>query len=256
MRTLVVLPTYNEAENIERVLGRVRESLPEASVLVVDDNSPDGTADLAEKVGAEHGGVEVLRRPGKAGLGSAYRAGFAWGLARGYEVFVEMDADLSHDPATLPRLVAPIAEGADLVIGSRYIPGGSVPGWPWYRHMLSRGGNIYAAAMLGMKVTDSTSGFRAYSGQILSKIELSGIRSDGYGFQIEMAHQVLRHGGTVTEIPIRFVDRAEGKSKMSLFIVVEALGLVTWWGMGRLARRAFQSDRRAGGLGPAPTKDG
>ena len=229
MRVLVVLPTFNEAENIENVLRRIRTALPDAGVLVVDDGSPDGTADMAEKLGREIGAVDVLRRTRKSGLGSAYRAGFAWGLARGWEAFVEMDADLSHDPDALPGLVAPLDDGVDLVVGSRYVPGGSIPNWRWHRRLLSQGGNIYAALLLGLGVTDSTSGFRAYRADILRSMDLDAVRAEGYGFQIEMVYEVLRHGGRVSEVPIRFVDRVEGKSKMSMQIVVEALLLVTWW---------------------------
>ncbi len=238
MRVLVVLPTYNEAENIERVLAAVRRALPDGGVLLVDDGSPDGTADIAERVGKELGGIDVLRRPAKAGLGSAYRAGFAWGLEHGYEAMVEMDSDFSHDPAALPALVAPLEDGVDLSLGSRYVPGGSIPNWSWHRRLLSEGGNRYASALLGLHVTDSTSGFRAYRADMLERLDLRGIRADGYGFQIEMVHQVLLHGGRVVEVPIRFVDRVEGKSKMSGAIVVEALLLVTWWGIVRLARVA------------------
>ena len=240
MRVLVVLPTYNEAENIGRVLEHVRRALPEAGVLVVDDGSPDGTADIAERVGKELGAIEVLRRPGKAGLGSAYRAGFAWGLEQGFEAMVEMDADFSHDPQALPALVAPLQDDADLSVGSRYIPGGSIPNWAWHRRLLSEGGNRYASALLGLHVTDSTSGFRAYRADILRRLDLDRIRADGYGFQIEMVYEVLSHGGRVVEVPIRFVDRVEGKSKMSAHIVVEALILVTWWGLLRLARSALR----------------
>lgn len=244
VRVLVVLPTYNEAENIEHVLGRIRGALPDAGVLVVDDSSPDGTAELAERVGKELGAVEVLRRPGKAGLGSAYRAGFAWGLERGWEALVEMDADLSHEPEALPALVAPLEEGYDLSVGSRYIPGGSIPNWAWHRRLLSEGGNRYASLMLGLGVADSTSGFRAYRAEMLRRIDLTKVRADGYGFQIEMVDQVRSHGGRVTEVPIRFVDRVEGKSKMSGRIVVEALLLVTWWGMARLVTSLRRGARR------------
>jgi len=235
VRVLIVLPTYNEAENIEHVLQRIRAAMPDAGVLVVDDGSPDGTADMAERLGTELGGISVLRRSAKSGLGSAYRAGFAWGLERGWEAFVEMDADLSHEPEALPDLVAPLSEGVDLVIGSRYVPGGSIPNWRWHRRVLSQGGNIYAAVLLGLHVTDSTSGFRAYRAEALRRIDLGGVRAEGYGFQIEMAYRVLEHGGMVTEVPIRFVDRVEGKSKMSMAIVVEALLLVTWWALKRMA---------------------
>jgi dolichol-phosphate mannosyltransferase len=248
MRVLVVLPTYNEAENVEHVLGRIRRALPDGGVLVVDDGSPDGTAELAERVGKELGGVEVLRRPGKAGLGSAYRAGFAWGLERGWDVLVEMDADLSHEPEALPLLVAPLEEGYDLSVGSRYVPGGSIPNWAWHRRLLSEGGNRYASLMLSLGVADSTSGFRAYRADMLRRIDLTRVRADGYGFQIEMVNKVRSHGGRVTEVPIRFVDRVEGKSKMSGRIVVEALLLVTWWGLLRLfsaLRRRTAGSKRA-----------
>jgi dolichol-phosphate mannosyltransferase len=239
---LVVMPTYNEAENIDRVLRAVRLSLPDAGILVVDDGSPDGTADMAEKLGTELGSINVLRRTAKAGLGSAYRAGFAWGLERDWDAFVEMDADLQHDPSALPELVAPIADGMDLVVGSRYVPGGSIPKWRWHRRLVSRGGNIYAAALLGLGIKDSTSGFRAYSAPILRSIDLRVVRAEGYGFQIEMVRQVLDHGGRVIEVPIRFVERTEGESKMSMYIVVEALALVTWWA----ALRAIRSLRPGG----------
>jgi len=240
----VVLPTYNESENIGHVLPRIRAALPDATVLVVDDGSPDGTAEMAEKLGAELGGIEVLRRHQKSGLGSAYRAGFAWGLEHGYEAFVEMDADLSHEPEALPGLVAPLSEGVDLVVGSRYVPGGSIPNWRWHRRLLSQGGNVYAAVLLGLHVTDSTSGFRAYRAEALRRIDLAAVRAEGYGFQIEMVYQVLEHGGLVTEVPIRFVDRVEGKSKMSMSIVVEALLLVTWWALQRAGRMLVGGRRR------------
>ena len=240
MRTLVVIPTYQEAENIGVVLQQLREAVPDVEVLVVDDGSPDGTADLAEAFGTEHGGVSVLRRPEKAGLGSAYRAGFAWGLERGFEVLVEMDADLSHNPGTLPRLLAPVSgdTDADLVIGSRYVPGGAVPNWPAHRLLLSMWGNRYARLMLGLPVNDATAGFRAYRAEALRAIDLSGIAADGYAFQIEMAYAVWRSGRHVVEIPIAFTDRVRGTSKMSGRIVVEAMVLVTWWGVrDRLFRR-------------------
>jgi dolichol-phosphate mannosyltransferase len=239
VRVLVVLPTYNESENIDRVLRRIRGALPDATVLVVDDGSPDGTAKLAESTGTEIGGVEVLRRDQKSGLGSAYRAGFRWGLDRQYDACIEMDADLSHDPDALPALVAPLSDGKELVVGSRYVPGGSIPNWAWHRRLVSRGGNVYAQALLGLGVNDSTSGFRAYASPLLRRIDLDAIRADGYGFQIEMTYQAKRAGAPIVEVPIRFVDRVEGESKMSMFIVVEAFGLVTWWGL----LRAFNSLR-------------
>ncbi len=237
MRVLVVLPTYNESENIDRVLRMIRKSLPDADVLVVDDGSPDGTADLAESLGQELGQIELLRRSGKSGLGSAYRAGFRWGLDHQYDACIEMDADLSHDPEALPDLVAPLEDGVELVVGSRYVPGGTIPNWAWHRRLISRSGNVYAETLLGLGVRDSTSGFRAYATSVLRRIALDRIRADGYGFQIEMTYQAKRAGATVVEVPISFVDRVEGESKMSTFIVVEAFGLVTWWGVQRLVGR-------------------
>jgi dolichol-phosphate mannosyltransferase len=234
MRPLVVIPTYNEAENIERMLQRVDECLPEAGVLVVDDGSPDGTAEMVEAATGRYRDVHLLRRNEKSGLGSAYRAGFGWGLERGYDAFIEMDCDFSHDPAALPGLVAPISEGYEVVIGSRYVEGGSIPNWAWHRELLSRGGNLYAAAVLGLGVRDSTAGFRCYAKSILERLNLGRIRAEGYGFQIEMTYRSKQHGAAITEVPISFVDRTAGESKMSSFIVVEALALVTWWGLGRL----------------------
>jgi dolichol-phosphate mannosyltransferase len=245
MRPLVVIPTYNEAENIERMLQRVDECLPEAGVLVVDDGSPDGTAELVEAARGRYRDVHLLRRNEKSGLGSAYRAGFGWGLERGYDAFIEMDCDFSHDPAALPGLVAPISEGYEVVIGSRYVEGGSIPNWAWHRELLSRGGNLYAAAVLGLGVRDSTAGFRCYAASILERMNLRRIRAEGYGFQIEMTYRSKQHGAAITEVPISFVDRAAGESKMSSFIVVEALALVTWWGLGRL----FAPLRRLGRRG-------
>ena len=231
MRTLVVLPTFNEADNIDEVLRRLRAAVPDADVLVVDDSSPDGTADLAETIGAELGGIEVMRRPAKSGLGSAYRDGFRHGLTLGYDVMVEMDSDLSHDPGALPALLDAVRDGASLALGSRYIPGGSIPDWSWHRRALSRWGNRYAARVLGMGIADATSGYRAYTAPALAEIDFHNVRADGYGFQIEMAYRVLRSGGTITEVPISFTDRVRGESKMSSRIVVEALVLVTGWGI-------------------------
>ncbi|MBW3573334.1 MAG: polyprenol monophosphomannose synthase [Actinobacteria bacterium] len=232
-RTLVVLPTYLEADNLEEVLRRLRAAVPAADVLVIDDSSPDGTAQVAKAVGEELGRVEVWVRPGKAGLGSAYRDGFRQGLTRGYEVLVEMDSDLSHDPAALPALIAAIDQGAALVIGSRYVPGGRIPNWSLYRRLLSRFGNRYAARLLRLDVADATSGFRAYDGATLGRLDLSAVRADGYGFQIEMAHRISRLGGGVVELPIDFVERHRGTSKMSLPIVIEAFVLVTRRGLGQ-----------------------
>jgi glycosyltransferase involved in cell wall biosynthesis len=238
MRCLIVLPTYQEAGNIVGVLERVRAAMPSSSILVVDDGSPDGTAQRAKETAARLGGIEVASRPAKLGLGSAYRTGFEWGLARDFEVLVEMDADLSHDPVDVPRLCSTVEQGADLVIGSRYVPGGSIPAWSWHRRALSRYGNQYAAAMLRLPVTDATSGFRAYRAATLLDLRLDTVRADGYGFQVEMAYRVAQRGGKVVEIPISFADRTLGRSKMSSRIVLEAFGLVTWWGIrDRLFRR-------------------
>jgi dolichol-phosphate mannosyltransferase len=246
VRPLVIIPTYNEAENIERILRRISESLPEASVLVVDDGSPDGTGDLVKAVAADLPSVHLLTRVEKSGLGSAYRAGFAWGLQRGYDALIEMDADFSHDPAVLPSIVAPLINGVDVSIGSRYVKGGAIPNWARHRHLLSQGGNRYASVVLGLGVADSTAGFRAYSADIMGKLDLSRIRAEGYGFQIEMTYRAKQHGATIVEVPITFVDRAAGESKMSSRIVLEALALVTWWGMGRLVRGARHQARPHG----------
>jgi dolichol-phosphate mannosyltransferase len=244
VKPLVILPTYNEAENIVEVLERIALALPQGEVLVVDDGSPDGTGDLAEAWGAEHGGhVAVLRRGAKAGLGSAYRAGFAYGLARGYDALIEMDSDLQHDPAALPSLVNAVESGADLAIGSRYVPGGHIPDWPRHREWLSRGGNRYAAAVLRLQVRDATAGFRCYAAPMLSRIPLDLVIADGYGFQIEMAYNIARRGGRIVEVPITFSDRERGTSKMSSRIVFEALVLVTWWAVrDRILRRPLPPD--------------
>ena len=228
---MVVLPTYNEAENILVVLDKIREASTEIDVLVVDDGSPDGTADLAEKWGAENGGVQVMRRAQKSGLGSAYRAGFAEGLRQDYDILIEMDSDLQHDPAMLPALVHAVEDGADLAIGSRYVPGGSIPGWKLSRRFISQAGSLYARLVLGLKVRDTTAGFRAYAAPALASMALQEIRADGYGFQIEMAYEVSKAGGRIVEVPITFGERQRGTSKMSSRIVFEALGLVTWWGL-------------------------
>lgn len=238
MRPLIVTPTYNEADNIREFLRIVRNAVPDADVLVVDDNSPDGTADLAEEAGRELGRIEVLRRPKKIGLGDAYRAGFTAGIERGYDVLVQIDADLSHDPNALPEFFAAIDAGADAVIGSRYIPGGSIPHWPWHRRALSRWGNRYSAFVLGMKVRDSTSGYRAYRADMLKRVHFDTTRAKGYGFQMELAYRVIKAGGKLVEVPISFVDRVRGQSKLTLSVAAEELTLVTWWGVrDRVLRR-------------------
>jgi dolichol-phosphate mannosyltransferase len=244
---LVVLPTYNEAGNIDTVLRLVRKAVPDATLLVVDDGSPDGTAKLAEETGLEIGGVEVMIRAAKSGLGSAYREGFAWGLERGFDAFVEIDSDLSHDPASIPSLLAPLEDGYEVVIGSRYVPGGSIPAWSWHRRLLSKGGNLYSSALLGLHVADSTAGFRAYAASLLRRIELETVRADSYGFQIEMTYRAVRNGARVKEVPIRFVDRVEGTSKMSFYTVAEALALVTLWGVRRAVHKVTGRRRVAAG---------
>lgn len=244
----MVLPTYQEAENITDVLVRIRTALPQAGVLVVDDNSPDGTADLAEAASTDLGDISVLRRGGKEGLGSAYRAGFKKGIADGAEVLVEIDADLSHDPADLPRLLAAIEDGADLAVGSRYVAGGATPNWPTRRRLLSRWANLYATTVLGLHMRDATAGFRAYRADMLAKLDFDTVTADGYGFQIEMAFNIAKLGGRIVEIPITFRDRVRGTSKMSGSIIVEAMSLVTWWAvrdrvLPRLRRRSAYHPR-------------
>jgi len=239
MRALAVTPTYLEADNIIAFLERARAAVPDVDILVVDDNSPDGTADLAEKAAADLGQIEVLRRPKKIGLGDAYRAGFSVGIARGYEILVQIDADLSHDPTALPSLLDAVAHGADLAIGSRYVPGGSIPHWPWFRRSLSKWGNRYATVVLGMPINDATSGYRAYRSSMLRTVDFESTRAKGYGFQIELAYRVWRAGGRVEQVPIVFTDRVRGHSKMTVQVAAEEMTLVTWWGVrDRLLRRS------------------
>lgn len=245
MRVLCCVPTYIEAENIVEFLERAQAAVPEADLLVIDDNSPDGTAEIAEEAAARLGRIEVLRRPAKAGLGSAYRAGFTVGIERGYDALVQIDADLSHDPAALPVLLSRVEAGADLAIGSRYVPGGSIPHWPWYRRALSRYGNLYAGFVLGTGVHDATSGYRAYRADTLKAVDFASTRSMGYGFQIELAYRVSRWGGRIEEVPITFTDRVRGNSKMTWGIFAEELLLVTWWGI-RDRFRSWRSRRAAG----------
>jgi dolichol-phosphate mannosyltransferase len=236
---LVIMPTYREAANIGRAIERVRTTVASASVLVVDDDGGDGTAAVAEQVGRELGRVEVLRRPGKAGLASAYQAGFSWGLQRGYDVLVGMDADLSHDATALPRLLAALSAGADVAVGSRYVPGGSTVNWPLGRRALSRWGNWYAAHALGSSVSDLTSAFRAYRAATLRTVDFGALRAEGYGFLIELAHQLEGTGAKFAEVPVQFINRAEGRSKMSPKIAVESLRVVTLlaWSGRRHRRR-------------------
>ena len=235
-RTLVIIPTYNEAENLPLILDRLFAAVPAAQALVVDDGSPDGTGEVADKLATEDGRIEVLHRTEKAGLGAAYVAGFRRGLAAGYDVLVEMDADGSHAPEQLPRLLAAL-DHADLVIGSRWVRGGQVRDWPKSREALSRGANIYTRLALGLGVHDATGGYRAYRRAVLEGIDLDSIASHGYCFQIDLAWRAVQAGFRVAEVPITFADREHGESKMSGSIVREALFKVTEWGA---AHRAAQ----------------
>jgi dolichol-phosphate mannosyltransferase len=227
---LVILPTYNEIESLPTLLGRLRQSLPEADVLVVDDSSPDGTGELAERLAAGDPGVSVLHRQAKQGLGLAYIAGFERALSEGYSHVVEIDADGSHDPSELPAMLARARAGAALVIGSRWVPGGRVQNWPWIRQGISRTGNSYARFVLRSRVRDLTSGFRVFSAEALRSLDLLSVSSQGYCFQVELAWKLERAGNSVVEHPIVFVEREAGRSKMHLGIVVEALLRVTVWG--------------------------
>ncbi len=226
MRVTVVVPTYNEAGNIERLCRQVRLAVPEADILIVDDASPDGTADLVEKLDQSLGRIDVIRRECKHGLGAAYRSGLRAAMDRGAQICVQMDADLSHDPSVLPALIANVENGADLAIGSRYVPGGLTENWPRRRRWLSRWGNRYAAGLLGLAINDATAGYRAYSSEALERMAFDTVVAEGYGFQIEMTYRLVRIGGKVVEFPITFRDRTEGTSKMSGRIIGEALVLV------------------------------
>ena len=233
MRVCVCIPTYNERENISLIVGRVRAAVPSAHILVIDDNSPDGTGALADEMASSDSNVSVHHRTAKNGLGAAYVAGFGWALDQGFDVVVEMDADGSHQPEQLPRLLGAIDDGADLVLGSRYVPGGEVENWPRHRLALSRGGNAYARMMLRLPLRDATGGYRAYRASLLHKLDLAGVASEGYCFQVDLAWQSYLLGATVVEVPITFVDRVRGESKMSQAIVFEALWRVTVWGLKR-----------------------
>ncbi|QXJ19839.1 polyprenol monophosphomannose synthase [Actinomadura graeca] len=229
-RVLVIIPTYNERDNIEDIVGRVRAAVPPVDVLVVDDASPDGTGEAADALAAADAQVKVLHRTGKDGLGAAYIAGFGWAAEHGYDVMVEMDADGSHQPEELPRLLAAL-EDADLVIGARWVPGGKVLNWPKRREALSRGANTYARLMLGFHLHDATGGFRAFRAATLEKIGLEGVESRGYCFQIDLALRALHRGLRVVEVPITFVERVHGTSKMSRDVMAEAALRITQWGV-------------------------
>lgn len=240
-KVLVIIPTHQEAENIVAIIPRILNAVPEAHVLVVDDASTDGTPDLAENLDAGREQITVIRRTTKDGLGNAYRVGFAWGLERDFDILCEIDADLSHDPSVLPELISPVALGAQLAIGSRYIPGGAIVGWPKKRLALSRWGNRYVALMLGLAINDATAGFRAFDANIIRKCQLVDTRSDGYMFQVETTYRLVRSGSRIVEIPIVFTERLLGHSKMKSSIVKEALWLVTKWGLrDMLTRRRIQ----------------
>jgi len=242
----VIVPTYNERENLETTAGRVRHAVPDADLLIVDDNSPDGTGELADKLADADTRIHVMHRAGKSGLGTAYIAGFRWALEHGYDAIVEMDADGSHQPEDLPRLLAGL-DRADLVLGSRWVPGGKMINWPKYRQFISWGGNTYARLMLGISVRDATGGFRAYRADTLRKIPLDEVVSQGYCFQIDLTLRTLRAGLTLTEIPITFVERIHGTSKMSNAIVREAFWRVGQWGIAdrvaKLRARRVRSGR-------------
>ena len=236
-RVLVCIPTYNERDNLERIVTRVRTATPQVDLLILDDASPDGTGDLADELAAADAQVHVLHRPGKAGLGAAYVAGFRWALAHEYDVVVEMDADGSHAPEDLPRLLTALHAGADLVLGSRWVPGGEVVDWPRSRMLLSRGGNTYARVMLGVPIRDITGGYRAFRSSLLRRLPLDEVQSQGYCFQVDLAWRASQLGARVVEVPIRFVERSAGASKMSRDIVAEALWRVTGWGVRSRFRR-------------------
>jgi dolichol-phosphate mannosyltransferase len=231
---LIVVPTYNERDNVEEVVARFLAAAPEAELLFVDDNSPDGTGELLDQLAAADPRVHVMHRAGKLGLGTAYLDGFRWGLARGFDYLLEMDADFSHDPQYLPELLRLAREGADVVIGSRYVEGGGTENWGVGRKLISRGGSLYARTVLGVKVRDVTAGFICWRRRALEAIDLDAIRSNGYSFQIEMKYRAIRAGLTVVETPIIFVDRRVGKSKMSRAIFLEALGMVWKLRLGRV----------------------
>lgn len=238
--TLVVIPTYNEASNVVEIIDRVRKSAAHVDVLIVDDNSPDGTASLVSQTATTDPHVHLLSRPGKGGLGAAYRAGFGWGLERGYQVLVEMDADGSHQPEQLPSLLSAI-DHADVVIGSRWVPGGAVVNWPLSRKVLSLGGNLYTRICLGISVRDATGGFRVFRASAVQRIDMLNGSTQGYVFQVDNTYRSIRHQLRVVEVPIEFVERVAGDSKMSRAIVLEAMASVTWWAIKyRLLRRPLR----------------
>ncbi|GAB4110437.1 MAG: polyprenol monophosphomannose synthase [Sandaracinaceae bacterium] len=225
-KTLIVTPTYNERDNVEHFVTSVLRVVPHVDVLIVDDHSPDGTGEIADRLAASDSRVRVMHRPGKLGLGTAYVQAFQKGLAEGYELFFEMDADMSHDPLHLPAFFDAFTQGADIVIGSRNIPGGGVVGWGPGRHFLSKGGSLYSRTILGLPIRDLTSGYKAFRAEVLHAIDLGSLRSEGYSFQIETTYRAVQRGFRVVEVPITFVDRKAGQSKMSRKIFIEAIGMV------------------------------
>jgi dolichol-phosphate mannosyltransferase len=245
-RLLMVVPTYDEADNLAWLVGRILASVPHADVLVVDDSSPDGTGAIADRMAAEEPRIQVLHRPTKEGLGKAYLAGFRWALAHDYDVIGEIDADGSHQPEQLPRLLAAL-EDADLVIGSRWVPGGSVTNWAFTRELLSRGGNLYTRLLLGIHVRDATAGYRLFRRTTLESIDLGSVESAGYIFQTDLAFRTLRAGLRVVEVPIEFIERVRGESKMSPDVATESLRRITAWGLRERARQVrdvFSRSRR------------
>jgi dolichol-phosphate mannosyltransferase len=243
---LVVIPTYEERDNLEPVLSRLHAAVPTADVLIVDDASPDGTGELADALAAADPRISVLHRAGKAGLGAAYLAGFAAALRGEYQIVVEMDADGSHPPEDLPALLAAL-DDADVVIGSRYVPGGVVRNWPMHRELISRGGNLYSRVALGVPIKDITAGYRAFRRQVLEELDLDEVSSQGYCFQIDMAWRAVQAGFRVREVPITFTERERGRSKMSGAIVAEAFWRVMCWGSSRLLRRSRGRDDAVSG---------
>lgn len=236
-RVLVVTPTYNEADNLEAFVRALFGAVPDAHVLVVDDGSPDGTGRIADRLAGSDERVRVLHRGGKLGIGTAYLDGFRFGLREGYDVLVQMDTDLSHDPAHLPAMLRAIEGGADVVLGSRNIAGGGVRGWGLGRHVLSKGGSLYSRTILGLSIQDLTSGYKAFRREVLEGIDLASVRSEGYSFQIEMTWRALRGGFSVVEVPIVFVDRRAGESKMSRQIFLEAVAMVWKLRLDQVRRR-------------------
>ena len=247
--TLVIIPTYNEVENLPLIVGRVRESNPDVDILVVDDNSPDGTGDKADAMAAEESHVNVIHREEKTGLLGAYTAGFNWGLERDYAVLCQMDADGSHAPEQLPRLLSAIGEGADLVIGSRYVEGGEAVNWPRNRYLLSKLGNLYISVALGDDVADMTAGYRAFRREVLETIDLSTLSRKGYIFQVDLADRAVQEGFDVREVPITFVDRELGESKLDASFAGESLAEVTKWGWKRRSTQAAEMATELGRLG-------